>query len=702
MTHELKLDLGFDNVVLNWPQGARELGILEYCNIMEEIIVKNCKLECKRYLQHFVEFRNQQIDTIDNSQKQFYQETTDFIAKYIDEIDQNPEPGGSNELWWYYIDNDKNLLEVFNLDILFCSAHFIYHLNRYYQYPHDHSNVTVTDLYTSICNGFISRHNYMDYSTILKAWLMLFRIVAKREQNDLLTRTESRDLFEELFEKMINDIGELTYTSTYYHYLVHYWKEVFDMVLDYLVLNDDKLLNERSKILSKSLQYIVLIRNATHKYKEVVQFVYNDCGYGDFNMKLILQDTATAVNQPIIEDFDMDRYEDFDMDRYWWGMDVGWSMGDMNHEEIKLYDEFLNNKNTDDFMQFVHDLKGNIKFAESIERRKCEINLLNNLKKVHNFDGFLHFTDFRNLELIVKHGKLLSRNASSDFLQVDAAEQSVINRTDETIKRHVRFYYKEKTPTLYSNEGIRQNNMQPHMPIPTMLSFDERLIYRLDKLFLDGGGGSAYTRSTKNAKEAMNFRWDQIFYRGAIPNGNNTLLSVLGETDGHVLTNRKNAEFLCLDEVSLDYLEKITFRSPSDLKMFEMLEIQTDNVKLVVDSTKFIVKENCEFLYDYQINVDRDGIYLGYIFFRYSDKFRYSLLLFNGIEEEVVFDLKNDESRDGVYRLEIPVTLTNYDFYCRIEYNLLQKIDRIELYIDDVCCMTWRKSNDKLFEKYCI
>lgn len=685
MTREFNVNLGYDYLVRNWPQDTRELRIRKYCDIIESIIIKNHNLECKQYLQQYVEFRNKQEDIIlELKNNVWFQETTSFIQQYIDQIEVNVEPCCSNEAWWYFIDS-YFLLEVIDLDVFFCSPHFIYHLNRYYYYPNDYSDITITDFYSNICNSFLTHHNNQNYSTLLKSWLLLFRIIEK-QRIDTLTRNESKEIFEKLFETLINDITELNYTATYYHYLVHYWKEVYNMSLDYLALNDDEMLNRKSIILRKNLDYLTLINKATQKYSEVVRFNYDDIGYGEFDMKLILQDTATSVNQPIFKDYNVDRYR--------WDMKVGWSMGDLNYEEKKLYDEFLNNKSTDDYIQFLHTLKNDLRFSEVIERRISEINLLSMLKSNYRFDGFLHFTDFRNLTSIMMLGKILSRNSASDFLQIDAAEISVINRTDEIIKKHVRFYYKEKTPTLYSNEGIKQNAERPHMPIPTMLTFSETLIYRLDKLFLDGGGGSTYTHMTKSAKEALDFRWDQIFYRGPVPNGNNTLISVFGETKGHILTNKKNAEFLCLDEVSLDYLEKITFRTPADLKMYKMQEIKSKNVKLEVEPSKFNIKDICELLYDFYIKFERNDLYLGFIFVRYNENFKYSLLLFNNSECEMIFDLKNDESHDGIFKLDIPHYLKNYDFYCKIEEKLLQEIDRVELNIDDICTMSWRKRND--------
>lgn len=87
----------------------------------------------------------------------------------------------------------------------------------------------------------------------------------------------------------------------------------------------------------------------------------------------------------------------------------------------------------------------------------------------YQFDGFYHYTDFDNYIKIMKLSKLLSRNEARKYGFVDAAEQSVIEKTHEKVKDYVRFYYKEKTPTIYKNEGIKADSATPHMPVPVIL-----------------------------------------------------------------------------------------------------------------------------------------------------------------------------------------------------------------------------------------
>ena len=92
--------------------------------------------------------------------------------------------------------------------------------------------------------------------------------------------------------------------------------------------------------------------------------------------------------------------------------------------------------------------------------------VINKLKEEYNFKGLYHFTDFENLQSILDSGYLKSRSACKnnniDFL--DAANEDVIDHTIRDVKKCVRFYYKEKTPPLYRNEGIKKDNLKPHIP----------------------------------------------------------------------------------------------------------------------------------------------------------------------------------------------------------------------------------------------
>ena len=58
----------------------------------------------------------------------------------------------------------------------------------------------------------------------------------------------------------------------------------------------------------------------------------------------------------------------------------------------------------------------------------------------------------------------------------DVADREVIKNTRLDVKDCVRFYYKEKTMTLYRNEGIKEDGALPHVPIPVYLLFDEEIM----------------------------------------------------------------------------------------------------------------------------------------------------------------------------------------------------------------------------------
>src|SRR5258708_34920581 len=82
-----------------------------------------------------------------------------------------------------------------------------------------------------------------------------------------------------------------------------------------------------------------------------------------------------------------------------------------------------------------------------------------------------HFTDIRNAVLILKNGVLMSRASAQTLSEgfVDAASQQILDRTENTWKRYVRFYFRPKTPMLYVNEGFITNSggtpLKAHWPV---------------------------------------------------------------------------------------------------------------------------------------------------------------------------------------------------------------------------------------------
>lgn len=170
------------------------------------------------------------------------------------------------------------------------------------------------------------------------------------------------------------------------------------------------------------------------------------------------------------------------------------------------------------------------------------------LWKNHDFLGFLHTTNFENFVNIYKTKFLKSRNQliSEGFVFEDNAESTVLEKTLESVKSKVRFYYRPITPTNIS--AYLWHNQKN----PVLIVFDENLIFEREVLFCDGCAGSNLTTSTKTAKDALRFNWKEIFSIGPF------------NTDDFVLKNHRNAEFLINSPISLERAIKFYFRNCKD------------------------------------------------------------------------------------------------------------------------------------------
>ena len=90
-----------------------------------------------------------------------------------------------------------------------------------------------------------------------------------------------------------------------------------------------------------------------------------------------------------------------------------------------------------------------------------------------------HYTTLENAISILKRGSLYSREkvVSRGLLRSDSASSSVLARTSDAYKKYARLYFRPKTPTQYSNEGIRPRDAlvhAAHCPIPVFLLFNSR------------------------------------------------------------------------------------------------------------------------------------------------------------------------------------------------------------------------------------
>lgn len=209
----------------------------------------------------------------------------------------------------------------------------------------------------------------------------------------------------------------------------------------------------------------------------------------------------------------------------------------------------------------------------------------------------LHFTDYSNLKSIFKGKSLFSReycnNNKINFK--DVADKNVINHTNNEVKKYARFYYKEKTPTLYKNEGIKIDNKDPHVPTPVYLLFDSKIIYMDNTIYSDGNAGSKYTEFGDDFKFFNDIDWETVFSRGVISFD-------LPHIERLEIKRIRHAELLVKKSVSLKYLKKIIFRSKCDYK--RAIDEFGYNDLFEVDKTLFNCKSN--FVKDYEINYNSE------------------------------------------------------------------------------------------------
>jgi len=217
------------------------------------------------------------------------------------------------------------------------------------------------------------------------------------------------------------------------------------------------------------------------------------------------------------------------------------------------------------------------------------------LRRDYGFKGPLHFTDFLNLESIINLGYIYSRNFCNDrdIKFNDVADQKVIRHTKLDVQNCARFYYKEKTMTLYRNEGIKEDGSFPHVPIPVYLLFDEEILYLDHTIFADGNAGSKYTTYGKSYEFFNDIMdWDTIFHRGPI---------YLDEgPEKWEFKRKRQAELLSTQPISLKYLRNIIFRCNADYKRACNLFGESD--LYVVDRDMFNNERN--FIKDYRIEID--------------------------------------------------------------------------------------------------
>lgn len=229
---------------------------------------------------------------------------------------------------------------------------------------------------------------------------------------------------------------------------------------------------------------------------------------------------------------------------------------------------------------------------------------INYLIKNYNFNYLFHFTDFSNLNTILGSGFLNSRNhcINNHIDFNDSAEKEIIASTSSNITNSVRFYFKEKSMTLYRNEGIKADLEPPHLPIPVYLLFDLSLLFNNSIYFSDGNAKSKYT-SFSNNNDAIFFRnninWNAVFHEGSF------------NSDDYEFKRQMQAEALCTSPVSLDYLKIIIFRCEADFNRFKTLY---PNSKYPIEINPNLFHNHRIYIYSYNFLTTNGFLYFDVAF----------------------------------------------------------------------------------------
>ena len=140
-----------------------------------------------------------------------------------------------------------------------------------------------------------------------------------------------------------------------------------------------------------------------------------------------------------------------------------------------------------------------------------------------------HYTNIENAVSILSMGRLFSRmRAESLGIMInDNASRQVIDMTNTSAKKDVRFYFRPLTPTQYHNEGYKHpeiryyQDLYANCPVPVFFAFDLAKLLSLPGVtFSETGraGGSADMHSGVEEFSKLDFR--RIYAVGPMRNPN--------------------------------------------------------------------------------------------------------------------------------------------------------------------------------------
>ncbi|MCL5066674.1 MAG: DUF4433 domain-containing protein [Firmicutes bacterium] len=173
-----------------------------------------------------------------------------------------------------------------------------------------------------------------------------------------------------------------------------------------------------------------------------------------------------------------------------------------------------------------------------------------------------HFTELSNVPSILQDNVLYSRQDATlnGLIASEVGDPGILNRTTDSVREYVRFYWRPRTPMLYGIEGIRAQNRYPYdgrcaIPIYFCVPLDD-LFSKPAVRFSDRNAASPYANFGETADFVLGIPFDKVFHDGAF---------VPSERDEIVA--RRQAEIQVHHSVSLTPNTVILVRSPAELSM---------------------------------------------------------------------------------------------------------------------------------------
>lgn len=169
-----------------------------------------------------------------------------------------------------------------------------------------------------------------------------------------------------------------------------------------------------------------------------------------------------------------------------------------------------------------------------------------------------HFAELRNVVAILESGELRARILQP--MAVDTASPGVISHTEEEWRRHVRFYFRPRTPTQHQCEGFRppadRGSAGAHSPMPFVFLFDAKDLLTREAARFSNGNLAKHGHGTEVGNTADFF--EQIPFQEVYHN------SPFSAEDRDLIVNRRHAEIIIPERIDLAALRFIGCRSVAE------------------------------------------------------------------------------------------------------------------------------------------